>query len=188
MTHHSDGKQEALPWGWGWGRKSEGCHTSGQYPSYQSSVVILNYLATPKHSMSNHPIRKEDGLWVYPGVTFQASCDKELLIQPRARSTDPLSRWCLVVSKHQTSNLKAQRFSLFWHISWKWQLLWCRTQCREAEVSIFCTYLCRRTCPNMSSFGHLKKATRKSFVAKIVCSLSILVFQISQVYTQVWHL
>lgn len=113
MTHHSDGKQEALPWGWGWGRKSEGCHTSGQYPSYQSSVVILNYPATPKHSMSNHPIRKEDGLWVYPGVTFQASCDKELLIQPRARSTDPLSRWCLVVSKHQTSNLKAQRLIPF---------------------------------------------------------------------------
>lgn len=71
MTHHSDGKQEALPSGLGGGEEVRGCHTSGQYPSYQSSVVILNYAATPKQSMFNHPIRKEDGavslLWCHIG-------------------------------------------------------------------------------------------------------------------------
>ena len=116
MTHHSDGKQEALPWGWGWGRKSEGCHTSGQYPSYQSSVVILNYLATPKHSMSNHPIRREDGAVSLPwchiwGIMWQRAINitkgplywplvrvmsggfKAPNLQPQSTETHPLSAY-----------------------------------------------------------------------------------------------
>ena len=71
--HDSSFRWEAgsAPLGVGRGEEVRGCHTSGQYPSYQSSVVILNYAATPKQSMFNHPIRKEDGavslLWCHIG-------------------------------------------------------------------------------------------------------------------------
>ena len=60
--HDSSFRWEAgsAPLGAGRGEEVRGCHTSGQYPSYQSSLVILNYPATPKQSMFNHPIRKED--------------------------------------------------------------------------------------------------------------------------------
>lgn len=62
-----------------WGRKSKGHHTSGQYPSNPSCVIILVYLATPKQSMFNHIIRKEDlGYEFTLCLTSKTSWKKEL--------------------------------------------------------------------------------------------------------------
>lgn len=102
-----------------WGRKSKGHHTSGQYRSYPSSVIILIYLATPKQSMFNHTLRKEGQgceftlvfhIWDCMG---QRAKTKTLFHQFHTQLTKPLT------SKHRDLS----PFSLFWHLSWKWDSL-----------------------------------------------------------------
>lgn len=88
MTHHPAGKQEMLHLG----EEVKGCHTSGQYPSYPSRVVILIHQATPKQGMFNHSFGEEDqAVSLHYCLTSETpSCDKER--QPNAPSTDPIPR------------------------------------------------------------------------------------------------
>jgi len=91
-----------------WGRKSKGRHASGQHCSYSHSVLFSSTRQHPNTACFITPTeRKIRARSLCSCLTSETSCDQEL--QPKGCSTDPLPSWLLVVPKHQTSNLKAQR-------------------------------------------------------------------------------